>query len=195
MALSWFVAYDFLFQIIFAVASFIIALFAFKLYKSSAQKQVCLLGCSFLLISLAYLALSLFRLLLNNTFLYVHIVLFMTGLAILLFMTLKTDKLSVFFVIVAITLLIFLFSINTLMTYYLVSAIFLAIISWHYILNFLSNRQTKTLLVALAFILLFFGSFHFFMSVNHELFYVIGHFLELAAYLFILTNLYLVLKK
>ena len=84
---------------------------------------------------------------------------------------------------------------NTLLAYYILSSIYLALISWHYIQNFLSNRQTKTLLVALAFIFLFFGSFHFFMSVNHELFYVIGYFLELLAYLLILANLYLVLKK
>ena len=125
---------------------------------------------------------------------YTHIILFLTGLSILLYMTLKPNR-TTFWVLLAATLLSLVFISNILLAYYILSSVYLALISWHYIQNFLSNRQTKTLLVALAFIFLFFGSFHFFMSVNHELFYVIGYFLELLAYLLILANLYLVLKK
>jgi len=57
------------------------------------------------------------------------------------------------------------------------------------------RKQKKNLLVLLAFCFLLFGSVHFLVSVNHALFYVIGHFLELIAYVLILTNLLLLMKK
>jgi hypothetical protein len=50
------------------------------------------------------------------------------------------------------------------------------------------------MLVAAAFLFLLFGRAHFIMSVDHELFYALGHILELVAYIFILWNFYLVRK-
>jgi len=193
---AWFSGFDALFELFFAVISLTISYFAYKIYQLSDQRPVKLLSFSFLFISLAYVARSMSNFLpfLDVISIYTHIILFLTGLSILLYMTLKPNR-TTFWVLLAATLLSLVFINNTLLAYYILSSVYLALISWHYIQNFLSNRQTKTLLVALAFIFLFFGSFHFFMSVNHELFYVIGYFLELLAYLLILANLYLVLKK
>jgi hypothetical protein len=120
---------------------------------------------------------------------------FLLGIVILVFMVLKSPTKIMLWLLIAITLIAMIFSNNPFLTYYLLSTVYLAIITWHYVGNFLAHEQTKTLLVALAFLLLFFGSFHYFLSVNHELFYVIGHFLELIAYILILTNFYWVLKK
>src|SRR3989344_406130 len=193
---AWFSGFDALFELFFAVISLTISYFAYKIYQLSDQRPVKLHSFSFLFISLAYVARSMSNFLpfLDVISIYTHIILFLTGLSILLYMTLKPNR-TTFWVLLAATLLSLVFINNTLLAYYILSSVYLALISWHYIQNFLSNRQTKTLLVALAFIFLFFGSFHFFMSVNHELFYVIGYFLELSAYLLILANLYLVLKK
>ncbi|HLD33603.1 MAG TPA: hypothetical protein VJB66_02670 [Candidatus Nanoarchaeia archaeon] len=193
---AWFSGFDALFELFFAVISLTISYFAYKIYQLSDQRPVKLLSFSFLFISLAYVARSMSNFLpfLDVISIYTHIILFLTGLSILLYMTLKPNR-TTFWVLLAATLLSLVFISNILLAYYILSSVYLALISWHYIQNFLSNRQTKTLLVALAFIFLFFGSFHFFMSVNHELFYVIGYFLELLAYLLILANLYLVLKK
>src|SRR3989344_1468178 len=188
---SWFTGYDVLFELFFAIISLAIAFFAYKIYTLSDQRPVKLLSISFLLISLSYAARSLpFK----EFSVYAHVILFLTGLAILLTATLRPKK-ATLCTLIAVTLGSLVLISNILLAYYILSSVYLALISWHYIQNYLSNRQTKTLLVALAFIFLFFGSFHFFMSVNHELFYVIGYFLELLAYLLILANLYLVLKK
>ena len=67
-------------------------------------------------------------------------------------------------------------------------------ITWHFIKNYMNKKHPNTLLIALAFLFLLFGSFHFLISVDHQLFYAIGHILELFAYLLILLNLYLVRK-
>ena len=192
---EWFTGYDILFELFFAIISLIIAFFAYRIYTMSEQRPVKLLSTSFLLISLSYAARSLPFF--DDFSIYAHMVLFLTGLSILLTISIKPQKamLATLSVLITITLGSLVLISNTLLAYYILSSVYLAIISWHFIQNYLSNRQTKTLLVALAFIFLFFGSFHFFMSVNHELFYVIGYFLELAAYLMILTNLYLVLKQ
>jgi hypothetical protein len=40
-----------------------------------------------------------------------------------------------------------------------------------------------------------FGTIHFIFSVNQALYYFIGHAMELIAYIFILINLILVVKK
>lgn len=215
MSPTWFYGYDVAFELIFAVISLVIVLFAFRIYRASDQKPAKHLGLAFLFISISYVIQSAFNFLtiskLNETIcgtvrlssaaildsigLYLHIFFMAIGLVILLCMVLKSRFTATFFVLLAITFIALAISNNTLLTYYLVSAVYLAVISLHYIRHFLSNKQTKTLLVAIAFLLLFFGSFHFFISVNHQLFYVVGHFLELVAYILILINFYLVLKK
>jgi hypothetical protein len=48
--------------------------------------------------------------------------------------------------------------------------------------------------VVLAFTFLLFGSLHYLLSVDHAIYYVIGHVLELFAYLCILANLIMVLR-
>ncbi len=212
---QWFYGYDIILEAIFAIISLAIALFAFWIYQASGQKPAKFLGLSFLLISLAYVVQSVFNYLIlsrQNSLVcqaiqlssvadldfigwFAHVVLMLGGYIILVYMAWKPSRSRTIWLLLAITLIALVYSSNMLMTYYLVGAIYLAIISWHYIEHFLANKQTKSLLVALAFVFLFFGSFHFFLSVNHELFYILGQFLELLAYCLILTNLYLVLKK
>lgn len=212
---AWFYGYDIAFELIFAVISLVIALFAFRISKASGQRSAKLLGLSFLFISLAYVVQSIFNFLIlsklnenicrvakissvvlfNSIAIYTHIILWLAGLAILLYMALKPSKVWVFLGLIAIAVVSFLFGNNAILEYYIISSVYLAVISLHFIENFLSNKQTKTLLVALAFVFLLFGSIHFLFSVNHEIFYMIGHFLELFAYILILVNFYLVLKK
>lgn len=215
MSPSWFYGYDIAFELVFAIISLVIAVFAFRIFKASEQRFVKYFGVAFLFISASYFLQSIFNSLaiskLNQNIcgmiklssvvlfdaigLYLHMLFFLLGIIIILYIALKLKGKLILFLIIAVTLASRIFSSNPSLTYYLLSSIYLAIITWHYVTNFLEYRQTKNLFVALAFLFLFFGSFHFFFSVNHELFYVIGHFLELIAYILILANFYLVLKK
>ncbi|MFH1591126.1 MAG: hypothetical protein ABIC95_04325 [archaeon] len=174
-----------------------------------------LLSISFLLISISYLIQSLFNffiiskanqeicriikiesiLLFDTLGLYAHISFMTLGLTLLAYMSFRTEKKRILLLLVAISMFGVFLSMNALYLFFLFSSIYLVFISWYFIENFLRNRQKKTLLTAIAFLFLLFGTIHFIFSVNHQLFYAIGHILELFAYLLILSNLLLVLKK
>jgi hypothetical protein len=215
LAPSWFFGYDVALEFVFAVISIVVALFAFKIFKKTDQKQVKLFGHAFLLIGISYLIQSILNYLIiskaNETIcraiklnsiawfnafgVYAHIFFMTVGLVLLVYMTFKTDNKKILWLLMITSLLAVFLSINTLYIFYLISTIYLIFISWHFINNYLKNKHTKTLLVAVAFLFLLFGSIHFIFAVNHQLFYVLGHILELFAYLLILANFYLVLKK
>lgn len=212
---QWFYGYDVVLELLFSIITLIVAVFAFKIYKKTSQEQVRLFGVSFLLISLSYLFQSIFNFLtiakltqaictavkissVNtfNTFgIITHIFLMTTGLTILVYTTFKAKNLKLLSFLIITSLVSIILSRNMLYTFFLLSTIYLVFIEWHFIKNYLNNKKTKTLLVALAFLFLLFGNFHFLISVNHQVYYAVGHILELFAYLFILANLYMVLKK
>ncbi len=212
---SWFFGYEVVLELLFAVIALTVALFALKIYRISYQNQIKLFGISFSFISISYFIQSVFNYLIiskaneniSRIFkiqsiarfdamgLYAHIFFMTLGLVILAFMTFKSDKTRIFWLMLITILFGIFLSVNILYTFSLFSSIYLVFLSWHFINNYLQNRQKKTLLIALAFLFLLFGSFHFLIPVNHQLFYVIGQILELFAYLLILLNFYLVRKK
>jgi len=215
LAPAWFYGYDVLLEAVFALVALSISFFALKIYRESSIRQLQLLSISFFFISMSYFVQAVFSYLsyteLNKQFLkladiysiilfdtagmYLHILFMMAGLAVLFFMTLNTGSSRVLWAFLLLTLISIILSSNTLLTYYILSTVYLLFISWHFIANYLKNRQIRTLLVALAFLLMLFGSVHLFLAVNHKLFFVIANFLDLAAYVLILVNLYLVCKK
>lgn len=211
----WFFGYDIALEFAFAVISLIVAILAYKIYKKTSQKTVMLFGTSFLLISISYFIQSLLNFLIiskaneqvcriikvqsislfNQCGMFIHIFFMTIGLAIFVYITFKTENSKPLFLLVLISLLWIFLGQNTIFKFYLLTTVYLIFIGGHYISNYFKNKQTKTLLVAIAFLFLLFGKIHFLISVNHQLLYAIGHILELFAYLLILTNLYLVFKK
>ena len=215
LAPSWFFGYDVALELLFAVIALMVSIFAFKMYKATNQKQIKLFGISFAFISISYFIQSIFNYLIitkanenvcrafkiqsiawfDAVGLYAHILFMTVGLAILAYMTFKTEKTRILWLMMATSLLGIFLSINTLYMFFLFSTIYLVLLSWHFITNYLQNKQKKTLLIAVAFLFMLFGSVHFLVAVNHQLFYAIGHVLELVAYLLIFLNFYLVRKK
>jgi len=215
LAPTWFYGFDVGFELSFAVISLVISLFAFNIYRKTSQRPVKLFGISFFLISLSYFIQSILNFLIVSSLnenvcnmmkvmsvsvfeylgILTHIIFMTFGLSILFYATLKDKRLRILWFLMIVSLSAILFSRNTLYMFFLISTIYLVFISWHFILNYLKNKQAKTLLVAAAFVFLLFGSFHFLISVNHQLFYVIGHILEFFAYAFILINFYLVQRQ
>jgi len=212
---SWFAGYDVLLEAGFAIAALIIALVAFQIYRLTDQKQVRLFGISFLLISISYVLQSILNLLVVtradqvacgivaqqsvNLFgaygLYARMILMIAGLVLLAYMTLKIEKIRVFWLLFTLTTLGMIFSISPLHAFFATSTFLLAIVLWHFVNNYRHTKQAMTLLTAIAFAFLLFGNLHFLLSVNHELYYAIGHILEFAAYLLILINLHMVLRN
>lgn len=212
---SWFFGYDVALEFLFAVISLMVALFAFKMYKATNQNQIKLFGISFSFISVSYFIQSIFNYLIiskaNENIcrafkiqsiawfdaigLYTHILFMIVGLVVLVYMTFRTEKTRILWLMLSTSLLAIFLSLNTVHMFFLFSTIYLVLLSWHFITNYLQNKQKKTLLIAVSFLFMLFGSMHFLLSLNHQLFYAIGHVLELIAYLLILLNFYLVQKK
>lgn len=211
----WFYGYDVVLELCFTIISLAIALFALQIYKLTDQVQVKHFGISFIFISISNFTQSALNFLTItktdqvicskigiqniNIFatygLYMQMIFLMVGLVMLTYMTFRTKQARIMWLLLIIALIAIFLSVNPIYTFYLISSLLLAIISIHFVANYLRSRQTKTLLVVLAFLFLFFGSIHFILAVNHEIYYVLGHIMELFAYSLILSNLYLVLRN
>jgi len=215
MAPQWFYGYDVGFELLFAVITIIVAIFAYRIYKATNQNYAKYLSIAFFLIGLSNIFQSIINFLIltklnenicgfvkiqsvayfNTIGAYIHMILFLIGLVYLVFMTFKSENKTILTLLVLVSLLSMFLSSNILYTFYLLSSIYLIIISLYFIRNYLKNKKTQTLLIAVAFLFLLFGSIHFLFSVNHQLFYAIGHLLEFIAYVLIFTNLIMVRKK
>lgn len=215
LAPPWFFGWDVILELSFAFILLIVSINAFKIYKKTSQDSVKYMGLSFAFISFSYFIQSLFNYLIitksnenvcrairiesvsafDTYGIFIHMFFMTVGLAILAFMSFKSEKLRILWLLLVISILGIFLSKNSIYIFFLFSSIYLIFITTHFISNYLKNKQNKTLLIAIAFLCLLFGSIHYMFSVNHQLFYVLGHILELIAYLLILSNLYLVLKK
>lgn len=212
---AWFFNYSITFTLAFAIITFALGLFAFRIYKLSEQKSIKLFGISFIFISLHYFIQSFLNFSILSTLnqnicnimkiqsvnalnimgAYSHMFFFIIGLATLVYMTLKIKSSTTYALLLALPLVSIIITTNKLYLFYAIASIFLIFISLHYLRNYLKNKQVKTFFILIAFIFLLFGNLHFLFSVNHRLYYVLGHFLELVAYILILLNFILVLKN
>lgn len=208
MTPAWFAGYDVVFEVFFFIISIIIGLFALKVYRGTNQKLAKYFGYGFLLISVAYLIQVIFNLFsltnINSQICnaiqapsiasidaigtYVFMFFMIAGIVTILFVSLKSNTEWTLWLLLATAIIAITLSRNPIYVFYLLSSLFLAFITIHFIVYYYKNKDLKTLLVALAFLFLWFGTFHFLISVNHEVFYVIGYALEFIAYLLILSN-------
>ncbi len=215
MSPFWFNGYDVGLEIVFAVISLVIAIFAVRLYWKTDQRQIKFFSLAFLFIGLSYLIESVFNYLIitrtaesvcravsiesveifNALGAYAHMFFKIIGFVILVYLTIRTENRRVLWLLLITSLLVIFLSINPIFVFYLLSSIYLIFITWYYADNYQKNRQLRSLLVVVAFLFLLFSSVHFLIAENYEMFYVIAYVLEFLAYTFILANLYLVLKK
>lgn len=215
VAQNWIFGYDVLLEVLFAVITLMVAILAFKVYRATRHKQPFFLAWAFLLISISNIFQSILNFLIytkineniceimkiqsiqnfNTVGIYINMFFMVIGLSTLTFMTLKTNDIKGLYLIVGLSLIAVFFNQNPLLMFYLIASILLVIISVYFIKNYLHNKKTKTLLIAIAFIFMLLGNIHFLFAVNHQLFYVIGHFLELVAYSLVLSNFFMVLKR
>jgi hypothetical protein len=212
---SWFLGYDVVMQLVFAIITLTLSIYAFRIYRLSNQRPLRLFASSFLFISLAYiiesafnflalsklddqisLAMKLFSFQVIETIgFHFRIILFTIGLVVLVYMTLKVKSTKTLSLLLIIALLSLVFTENPLFLYHLLSSILLVYISLHYLFHYLENKRTNTRIMLFAFALILLSNIQFIFSVNYNaVYYVVGYFLELAAYILILINLMMVRK-
>jgi len=212
---SWFFGYDVVLELIFAIITLSVGIYAFKIYNLSGQRQTKLFGGGFLFISASYFVQSILNFaivsklnenvcqalkisdvaVLNAVGIYAYIFLFIAGLVTLVYMTFRIKNWKIYSLLLLVSLLAITLIPNTLYFFYLLASVFLFYICTHYFSNYIKNKNPQKLLVLIAFGFLLFSTFHFIFSVNHSLYYAVGHILELIAYILILINLIRVIKK
>ena len=215
IAPEWFFGYDVFLEIGFAIISLLCGYYAVKIHKLTEQIPPKLFGISFFLISASYFVQSFVNfaiisklnenmcmalrindvVFLNTIGIAIHMILFISGLSLLTYMSLKIRSWRVFILIWLICLMSIIFSLNNLYIFYMIASLMLVFVCIHYLQIYLRKRKTRNLLSLVAFAFLLFSTLHFIISVDHALFYMIGHILEFIAYILILINLLLALKK
>ncbi len=208
--------YDVILELLFGVISLMVALFAFRVYLRTSQRQAKLFGIAFSFISLSYFVQSLFNYLIfskahtavcksvtaplfawyNFLGVYTHIILMTIGLVVMVYLTLKVQNpLLLTFMLLTSLVALFFSEEHFFIVFLILSTVYFIFICIHFLRNYRKNKEKKSLLIALAFLFLLFGSINFIFCTQGELFYTIAHLLALVAYLFILWDFYLVLKK
>ncbi len=212
---GWFYGYDILLEFIFAIVTLVVSYFSYKIYRLTDENKLKLFSLAFLFFSISYTiqsllnlkilgqisnrAISMFELMSINSFnalgIFAQIIFFTVGLITLLYMALDLDNKRVYFLLLLITLPILFFSSNSLFLFYLLASIMLAFVAIFYFQNYIEKKSIKSLWVFIAFDFIFLGQIHFLFSLNHALYYVLGHFLEFAAYVILLVNLLSISKN
>lgn len=208
----WFLSYSIYLEIFFAIITFIVAFYAYKLYKLSSQRELKLLGWSFSLISLSYILWALLNIfvitkmtescvlhleeisMIALTGVYLHILLFMFGLIVLTYMSLKIEDWRILAILFIIILLSVFFMQQKAIVIYLISAVLLLFILISYLSEYVKKKNNKCFLILIAFALLFIGRFDFLFTSRNQISYVLGHFFEFISYLLILICLIKSLK-
>ncbi len=212
---DWFFGYDIILELIFVAITLAVSWYAFKTYKLTGESRSKLFSISFILISLGYFALSLVNFVVfyraetgisnylnflkiqvfEQIGIYIYMILFLSGLLTLAYMTFEKRSKKMYVTLFSLLFVSFVLTAEISFFFYIVSAIFLMVILWYYVKNYLEKKRLNTGLVMSAFILLFIGRSQFIFSQIDKVFYPLGHFLELAAYILILSSLVLAMKK
>ncbi|MCB9358515.1 hypothetical protein H6503_01165 [Candidatus Woesearchaeota archaeon] len=211
---NWFIGYDALTEAIFAVVTLLVSLLAFKIFKLTKSNNSKLLGFGFLFIAFSYAILAIFNA--GNCFnlhesfceitkwdpvmwyyvqLYIHLILYLLGLVTLVYMTFKTKSPKLYSLLILISALPFMFSLNFPHVYFVLSSVLLAYIFAFYLGNFFKNPNLHTALIMVAFTFLFIADLTYIFTMKSAMSYVIYHFIELVAYILILFNLVTIIKK
>ncbi len=206
---EWFFGYDVALEFLFAVILLAVALFAFRAYRLTEQRQLAYFGLSFLFIGISYIIESIFNYMtisrLNATIchvikiksvalfdlmgIYTHMFFMTIGLVLLVYMTFKVEEKRPLWLLLIISLIAIFFSWNKLLIFFLLSSTYLLFLVAHFFNNYLRHKTWNTFMIAAAFFVLFISNLHFIFALNAPLFYFAGHILELFAYLLILFNL------
>jgi hypothetical protein len=212
---AWFVGFHVSFEIIFLIATAIIATYSFKIYRASDQKQSRNFGLAFLLLSLSYLSLivinCLFLSAINGNLraldlddimgmkdfaVFLYLFFLISGFLTLYYTTLKSKTPATFLLLAILSLASIKYSCDKSISAYLIPVLFLCFVTYHYFKEYSTTKNKNTLILGLAMALLILSNLSMAYVANFFMpnLYVLAHFMELAAYSFIIYTLIKVLK-
>jgi len=211
---GWFFGYDVVLELLFAVVTLLVCFYAWKIYKVTGERNIRLFSLAFLFVSLSYIIQSILNFVildkldddittlinLNSVYLlnlfgiYMHAILFLIGMLLLAYIALRIYSFRTFILLSILVFSSLYFSPYKTFTLYLLSTVLLGFIVSYYLTNYWNNRKATTLLVAIAMMFLFVSYLFFIFAIDNATYYVVGHLLELSAYVLVLANLLVVLR-
>lgn len=211
----WFYGFDIFLQFLFAIIALLVGIFAWKIYKTSDQRNVKYLSLGFFIISLAYILQVVINLIIMNQInsvmclavklktvqylsllsMYTHIVFMFLGIILLFMMTLKKDDARVFFLLFFMGIIALLFSYNPVYVFYILTSLLLFVIFEYFFRHYLKKKKLNTLIIVFAFGFLFLSNILFFFALDYITAYVLGYLFELMGYILIFFNFVLVSKR
>ena len=211
---NWFAGFNIFFEILFLIATALVAFYAFKIYKLSRHNETKLFGISFASLSISYLVLAVVNIFFlsaseNNTFaltirriidvkntaIGLYIVFFIIGFVTLLYTTLKTNRLRIYGILLILTFTAINFSFDKVFMIYFISSLFLLFINYHYFVEYRKKKNTNIFLVLIGMFFLFLSNVIFLPQIIYIPTYVISHSLELIGYSFIVASLVKVIQN
>jgi len=124
-----------------------------------------------------------------------HIIFVMIGLILLIYMTLKVKNIKIMLLLFGVIYISLIFSPGQLFLFHVLSSLLLGFIVLYYYDSYKARKQLQKLVVLIAFVFLFLGQLALIFSVQNATFFMTGRILQLIAYLCILANLVLIIRK
>jgi len=212
---QWFYGYDVALELIFAIVTLLVSYFAWKIFKITGERNIRLFSLAFLFVSLSYIVQSILNFvimdrlddgistfinlqsvyLLNLFGIYIHSILFLIGMLLLAYVALKIYSFKTFALLFILIFTSLYFTTYKTLMLYILSTVLLGFIVYYYLNNYWENRKPTTLLVLISMISLFVAYLFFIRAMDENMpYYIIGHLLELTAYLLVFVTLWIILR-
>ncbi len=197
---EWFYTAGSVMQIVFALATLLIAGFSYKAYMLSKERKYKYFSFGFLSLALGYATISLSNLLvflgmydgvisrmneLNTAnILYLgHIFFILVGFMLLLAVAMKLQQRKLIALLFALVLLLVAFAYQYYIKFHIISFLLLAFMAWQFYENYREKRTMNAGLVFTSFYLLAFAELFLLGMVQiTPVLYAVGHFLQLAGF-------------
>ncbi len=213
-ALHGFYTIDLSFGIISAIVALFIATYALRGYILTKNRTSLFFSSAFMLMAFGLMARVIFDYLvkfeltynprfaalqhmtsLQSLMLFLSIFLLTSGYACLIALFFKINSKRVIALLITLIALLTISTSNAYLTAHIIPAVLLSFILMHATENFLKKKSSNTFLVLSSFILLFASEALFLLILKSINFYFVGSTLRLLAYLLLLANMLLVLRR
>jgi len=212
---SPFILFEMLLQVFFAFITLLISYLALKVYNVTKRKSAKYILIGFLFMAFSYLVQAIFSFLklleydyelyllfgihplaiFQNQSIYLHIFFMTIGFSFILLTTFKNVSKKLLLIILLPTLLTLLHSRFLLQSFFVITSVYLAFMVHHYFLNYVERKNVHPLLITFAFLLLFLGQVEFVFMGTSLLIYLIANIFNFLAFILILINFYLIVKR
>lgn len=205
---SWFFNYAIILEVVFGIVTLLVAFYSYKVYRLCRQRESKIFGAGFLLISLSYFLWALLNFFLLREFgsgisvldiqgttilskigIYLHIVFFIAGLIMLVYMSLNEKNIAVYILLFLMAFLTIFLSFNSSFSFYLIKVLLFFVLVIFYLNKYLYNKNMNTLIVFVALVFLLIANIELLFVSNSCIHFVGSHLLELCGFSLILASL------